>query len=262
MPGLIAQFVENESIAMLTFNRPEKMNALNSLVLEEFMALLDDVENRDEVRVVVLTGAGDKAFVAGADIAEYAEDGADLDAFERFQRRGRAVNDRLTTFPKPIIAAVNGYALGGGFEIALCCDIIIASETARFGLPEGLLGLCPGGGGSQRLLRAVGPYVASEVLLGARRLNADRAYQLGLVAKVVSTDQLMDAVLEYARSMMKVAPRAAREMKELLRIGDDAALPVALSLEQEVLIRLFRSHDGQEGIHAFVEKRPPQFTGG
>ena len=259
MASTIVRESVNGSVAILTFNRPEKLNALNTPMLTEFMEHLDALEREDEVRVVILKGAGDKAFVAGADIGEYA-DGNEA-AFEAFQRRGRAVNDRLASFPRPVVAAVHGYALGGGFEIALCCDVIVASDKARFGLPEGLLGLSPGGGGTQRLLRTVGPYVASEVLLGARRLRADRAEMLGLVARVVPPDELMAAALEWAEWIQGVAPLAAREMKALLRTGLDAPLPVALSLEQEVLLRLFRSADGQEGIQAFVEKRTPQFQG-
>lgn len=257
-PTMIRETVEGE-VAVLTFNRPQKLNALNTAMLDQFMEELDAIERQDEVRVVILTGAGDKAFVAGADIEEYAD--GDEAAFEAFQRHGRVVNDRLASFPKPVLAAVHGYALGGGFEIALCCDIIVASEKARFGLPEGLLGLSPGGGGTQRLLRTVGPYVASEVLLGARRLTAERARELGLVARVVPPEELTSAALEYANWIQGVAPIAAREMKALLRGGMDASLPVALSLEQEVLLRLFRSRDGQEGIRAFVDKRPPRFLG-
>ena len=261
MAGTVLRTTENGAIAVLTFHRPEKLNALNTPTLVGLVEELDAIEGDDDVRVVILRGAGDKAFVAGADIAEYAEEGGDPDAFEAFQRRGRAVNDRLASFPKPVIAAVNGYALGGGFELALCCDIIIASESARFGLPEGLLGLSPGGGGTQRLVRAVGPFVASEVLLGAKRLHADRAYQLGLIAQIVPSDALLETALEWAASLLRVAPLAARAMKTLLRAGADAALPTALNLEQEVLLRLFRTDDGQEGIRAFIEKRPPNFTG-
>lgn len=261
MADTVLRTIERDAIAVLTFHRPDKLNALNSAMHADLMYELDAVERDDDLRVVILRGAGDKAFVAGADISEYAEDEADAAAFEAFQRRGRAVNDRLASFPKPVIAAVNGYALGGGFELALCCDIIVASESARFGLPEGLLGLSPGGGGTQRLVRAVGPYVASEVLLGGKRLHADRAYQLGLVAQVVPSEALRDAALTIAESLLRIAPLAAREMKTLLRVGVETTLSAALSLEQEVLLRLFGTHDGKEGIRAFVEKRPPKFTG-
>ena len=261
MADTVLRTTEDEAVAVLTFHRPKKLNALNTRTLLEFANELDAIEHDDDIRVVILRGAGDRAFVAGADIAEYADEASGAAAFETFQRRGRAINDRLASFPKPVIAAVNGYALGGGFELALCCDLIVASETARFGLPEGLLGLSPGGGGTQRLLRTVGPFVASEVLLGARRLSAQRAYQLGLVAEVVPPDELQATARTYAGYALGVAPLAAREMKTLLRAGAEASLPTALSLEQEVLLRLFQTEDGREGIRAFVEKRPPRFKG-
>ncbi len=249
----------NEAIAILTFNRPEKMNALSTAVLEQLEHYLKTIENDPNIRVVTLTGAGDKAFVAGADIAEYAE--GNKEAFVAFQLNGRRMNDYLEQFPKPTIAAINGYALGGGFEIALCCDVMIVTTTARLGLPEGLLGLSPGGGGTQRLTRAVGRYVAADVLLSARRLTGQRAYELGLAAAVVEPDKLMETAFQKAEYMCKVAPLAAREIKRLLRISPDAALPTGLALEQEVLFRLYNTHDGLEGIRAFVEKRQAVFEG-
>ncbi|MEX2540531.1 MAG: enoyl-CoA hydratase-related protein [Trueperaceae bacterium] len=248
-----------EDVALLTVNRPDKLNALNTPLLGEFADHLVTVEDDPGVRTVIITGAGDKAFVAGADIGEYAE--GDSQAFTAFQLRGRAFNDRLERFPKATIAAVNGFALGGGFEIALCCDIIVATPSARFGLPEGLLGLSPGGGGSQRLLRAAGPFVAADVLLSARRLSGERAHALGLVADVVEPEQLLNSALEKAGYIARVAPLAAREMKRLLREGADAALPTALSLEQEVLFRLYSTADAGEGIRAFLAKRPATFEG-
>jgi enoyl-CoA hydratase len=249
----------NGAIAILTFNRPEKMNALSTVLLEQFEQHLKTIENDPSIRVVILTGAGDKAFVAGADIAEYAE--GNKEAFIDFQLNGRRLNDYLEQFPKPTIAAVNGYALGGGFEIALCCDVIIVTTTARLGLPEGLLGLSPGGGGTQRLTRAVGRYVAADVLLSARRLTGQRAYELGLASDVVEPDKLMETALQKAAYILNVAPVAAREIKRLLRISTDAALPTGLALEQEILFRLYNTHDGLEGIRAFVEKRQAVFEG-
>jgi enoyl-CoA hydratase/carnithine racemase len=208
---------------------------------------------------VVLTGAGDTAFAAGADIAEYG--GRRDTAFMDLLFAGRTNNDRLEAFPKPTIAAVNGYALGGGFEIALCCDMIVVSTTARLGLPEGLLGLSPGGGGTQRLIRSLGRHVTAELLLTAWRMRGERAHQLGLAAAVAEPEKLLDTALDKARAMLKVAPLALTEMKRLIRIGADAALPTALALEQEVLFRLYVSNDGQEGIEAFLDKRSPNFKG-
>ena len=190
--------------AVLTFNRPDKLNAISSTMLAALAARLDEAERDDDVRAVILTGAGDRAFVAGADIGEYAE--GDRDAFVRYQRESRRVFTRIDAFPKPVIGAVNGYALGGGFEIALCCDVLIAARAARFGLPEGLLGLSPGGGGTQRLTRAAGPFVAADVLVAARRLSAEDAFRLGLVAEVVEPDDLLDAAAAKADAVARVAP--------------------------------------------------------
>jgi enoyl-CoA hydratase len=248
-----------KGVGVLTLNRPEKLNALSTTLLHELSAALDAAEADPEVRVLVLTGAGEKAFAAGADIAEY--QGRRDKAFMDFQFGGRRVNDRLEAFPKPTIAAVNGYALGGGFEIVLCCDVIVVSTSARLGLPEGLLGLSPGGGGTQRLIRSLGRHVTADLLLTAGRLKGERAFQLGLAAALCEPDALMETALGKACAMLKVAPLALAEMKRLIRIGADAALPTALALEQEVLFRLYCSADGQEGIDAFLEKRAPQFKG-
>ncbi len=256
---LVTYDLVDGAIAVLTFNRPEKMNALSTALLAEFEAHLQAIERDPAVRVVILTGAGGKAFVAGADITEYSQQG--FEAFVSYQLNSRRLFDWLEAFPKPTIAAINGYALGGGFEIALCCDVLVVSTSARLGLPEGTLGLSPGGGGTQRLTRAVGRYAAADVLLSGRRLSGQRAYELGLAAEVVEPDALLDAALDKARYMLRIAPLAAREMKRLIRTGPDAALPTGLSLEQEVLFRLYNSRDAQEGIAAFVEKRDPRFVG-
>ena len=245
--------------AVLTFNRPDKLNAISSAMLRELDRRLDEAETDPHVRAVVLTGAGDRAFVAGADIGEYAE--ADHDDFVRYQQESRRLFSRIDAFPKPVIGAVNGYALGGGFEIALCCDVLVASTAARFGLPEGLLGLTPGGGGTQRLTRAAGPFVAADVLLTARRLDAEDAYRLGLVSEVVEPGDLVPAAIAKAEAMAKVAPLSSREMLELVRMGMGARLEDGLDAEHEALFRLHRTRDAAEGIRAFVEKRDPRFTG-
>jgi enoyl-CoA hydratase len=244
---------------VLTLHRPDKLNALNTAMLQELDAALEEAEHNAEVRVVVLTGAGDKAFVAGADIEEYSR--LDQTGFVAYQERSRRLFTRIDGFAKPVIGAINGYALGGGFEIALCCDVLIASSNARFGLPEGLLGLCPGGGGSQRLTRAVGPFVANDVLIAARRLTADEAHTLGLVSSVVDPGGLLDAALAKAEAMTNVAPAAAREMARLIRAAGDRTLEDGLELEQRTLASLRETADAQEGITAFVEKREPRFRG-
>ena len=257
--NLILRDEPEPGVVRLVFNRPDKLNALSTPMIRQFEHELDGIAQDRAVRVVILQGAGEKAFVAGADIAEYR--GNRTAAFNAYQFESRRVFDKLEALPQPTIAAVRGYALGGGFEIALCCDVLICAESARLGLPEGLLGLSPGGGGTQRLTRAVGKYMAADIMLAARRITGERAFQLGLAAEVVADDALIEAALGRARAMLKVAPRAAAEMKRLIRQGPDAALPTALAFEQEVLLRLYGSVDGQEGVAAFLDKREPLFKG-
>ena len=244
---------------VLTLNRPEKLNALSSPLLDELDGAFDDAEADGDVRVVILTGAGEKAFVAGADIEEYSR--LDRRGFVTYQERSRRLFTRLDAFGKPVIGAINGYALGGGFEIALCCDVLVASVTAHFGLPEGLLGLCPGGGGTQRLTRAVGPFVAADVLLSARRLDAAEAHALGLVADVVAPESLLEAAFNKAGAMARVAPLAGRAMADLVRAAGDVDLEEGLELEQRTLASLRETADADEGIAAFIEKREPRFRG-
>jgi enoyl-CoA hydratase len=244
---------------VLTFNRPAKLNAISSAVLAQLDRRLGEAEADPGVRAVVLTGAGPKAFVAGADIAEYADQ--DHAAFVAYQAESRRLFSRLDAFPKPVVGAVNGYALGGGFELCLCCDLLVASTNARFGLPEGLLGLSPGGGGTQRLTRAAGPFVAADVLLAGRRLSAEDAARLGLVAEVVEPGRLLDAALDRAGQVARVAPLATRAMLDLIRTAMEAPLADGLEREQEALAGLHRTDDAAEGIRAFLEKRAPRFTG-
>ena len=255
----IVVFERQGPAAILTFNRPDKLNAITSEMLAELDGRLGDVERDNEVRAVVLTGMGRKAFVAGADIGEYAA--GDHDTFVRYQFESRRIFSRIDEFPKPVIAAVNGYALGGGFEIALCCDVIVASGTATFGLPEATLGLSPGGGGTQRLTRSAGPFVAADVLLSARRLTAEDALRLGLAADVVEPERLLDTAVAKALAIASMAPIAAREMLGLIRTAMTVPLEEGLDAEHQALFRLHRTGDAREGIRAFLEKRKPLFTG-
>jgi enoyl-CoA hydratase len=245
---------------VLTFNRPEKLNALSTQMLRQLDAALDAAADDADVRVAVLTGAGEKAFVAGADIEEYSR--LDREGFVAYQRRSRDLFTKIDAFAKPIVGAINGYALGGGFEIALCCDVLVASANARFGLPEGLLGLSPGGGGTQRLTRAVGPFVANDLLLSARRLRATEAADLGLISVLVDDPaQVIDAAIAKAEAIAKIAPLAADAMARLVRAAGDLDLEDGLELEQRTLASLRETGDASEGISAFVEKRAPRFEG-
>lgn len=246
-------------VVRLRFNRPDKLNALSLPMLRSFERQLDEIAVDTTTRVVVLDGAGDRAFVAGADIEEYR--GGRHAEFSAYQFESRRIFDKLEALSKPTIASVRGYALGGGFELVLCCDILLCSHKAQFGLPEGRLGLSPGGGGTQRLTRAVGRQIASDVMLAGWRLSGERACQLGLAALCCDEAELDEQVKIRARAMLKIAPGAQAEMKRLIRQGFDAPLPVAQSLEQEVLLRLYGTQDGQEGIDAFLSKREPRFTG-
>ncbi len=244
-------------VRQLIFNRPDKLNALSTPLMAELDEALDAAAEDTDVRVVVLRGAGGKAFVAGADIAEY--QGDKRAEFIAYQMNSRRVFDKLERLPKPVICAIDGFALGGGFEIALCCDIILCAEAAQLGLPEGRLGLSPGGGGTQRLVRAVGKYAASDLMLAGWRMSGQRAYELGVATEV--TDDLDLAIAKRARACLKIAPLAQAEMKRLMREGADAPIETAKSYEQEVLFRLYSTADGQEGIDAFLEKREPEFGG-
>lgn len=248
-----------EGVVLLRFNRPEKLNALSTPLLRRFEQELDRFAADPAARVLILAGSGERAFVAGADIAEYR--GGRHAAFIAYQRDSRRLFQKLECLAKPTIAAIHGYALGGGFEIALCCDVLICAQSARLGLPEATLGLSPGGGGTQRLTRAVGRHVAADMLLAGWRITGQRAYELGLAAEVCADDLLMATALGRARAMLKLAPLAQAEIKRLIREGPDASLDAALSLEQEVLFRLYNTADGQEGIDAFLDKRPPRFRG-
>jgi len=241
------------------FNRPDKLNALSGPMLAELDRAIDAAEADAAARVVVLCGAGGKAFVAGADIAEYRGDRRA--EFVAYQLEGRRLFDRIERLSKPTICAIEGYALGGGFEIALCCDIIVCADNARLGLPEGRLGLCPGGGGTQRLTRAVGKYAASEVMLAGWQLDAHRAHALGIVAEIATPEALGELALARSRACLKVAPLAQAQMKRLIREGADAPIETAKSLEQETLFRLYGTRDGREGIAAFLDKRQPVFEG-
>jgi enoyl-CoA hydratase len=249
---------ERDEIAILYFNRPDKLNAINGVVYKELGDYLRSIELDDTVSVLILTGEG-RSFVAGADIDDYLT--MTLAQFSAFQRLGRSVMMQMEQLSRPIIAAVNGYALGGGFEIALACDVIVAAENAKFGLPEAKLALLPGGGGTQRLSRIVGPYLSKRMIFSGESIDAARAYELNIVTEVAEKGEALSAAISLAEKILANGQLAIRMAKRVINEGLEASLPTALSLEMDATAHLFVSDDKREGIQAFVEKRPPHFSG-
>jgi enoyl-CoA hydratase len=243
----------------VTVDRQDKLNALNRAVLEELAAAFELARTDDEVRVVVFTGAGPRAFIAGADISELRQ--LDDEEGARMARQGHDLTLGIQNLGKPVIAAVNGFALGGGCELALACSIRIASANALLGLPEVKLGLMPGFGGTQRLARLIGRGLAMEMMLTGEPVDAPRALQLGLVSRVVEAGQLEEEVGQFASRLADSAPHAMRGILNAVNHGADLPLAAALQLEIELFTALFRTRDMREGTTAFLEKRKPEFKG-
>lgn len=248
-----------EGLAVITVNRPEKLNALNRQTLEELSRAFDAAEGDPAVKAVVLTGAGEKAFVAGADIAEIAD--LDAQAGRSFALFGQTLFRAIETFPKPVIAAVNGFALGGGCELAMACHLRIASEGAAFGQPEVGLGVIPGYGGTQRLPRLVPKGVAIELLLTGGRIDARRAYEIGLVNAVVGKEELMPKAEAVARKIAAQAPVAVRHCLEAVQAGLDMPVEEGCYLEATLFGLCCSTKDMKEGTRAFMEKRKAEFKG-
>ncbi len=252
--------VEREgAVAIITLNRPDVLNALNATTLDELTVAFESVASDPGARVVILTGMGDKSFVAGADINELAVQtpvtGRD------HARRGQALFDRIERLGKPVIAAVNGFALGGGCELAMACTLRIAADTARFGQPEINLGLIPGYAGSQRLPRLVGRGRAQELLLTGDMISAAEAHRIGLVNRVVPAGQLMDEARALAQTLAAKAPLAVRYILEAVASGADMAFADAEDHEATLFGLISTTDDMREGTRAFLEKRKPVFTG-
>ena len=245
-------------VGLITINRPDKLNALNIKTRAEGAAALDELREDEEVRVVVITGAGEKAFVAGADIAEFEGRTA---VTQRDVMTARSLFTAVDTFPKPVIAMINGYCLGGGCELALSCDLRVASEAARFGQPEIKLGIIPGGGGTQRLTRLVGEGKAMELILTGDMIDAQTAFQLGLVNRVVPAADLEAKTMELANRIAEMSPVALRMAKEAVKAASRSNLDEGLRREVDLFALCFSSQDKDEGVRAFLEKRKPEFTG-
>ena len=245
-------YEQKGNYAVITISREKALNALNSQVLEELDATLDAV-NLDEVRCLILTGAGQKSFVAGADIGEMST--LTKAEGEACGKKGNDVFRKLETFPIPVIAAVNGIALGGGCEISMSCDIRICSDNAVFGQPEVGLGITPGFGGTQRLARLVGPGMAKQMIYTARNIKADEAYRIGLVNAVYPQEELMAAAEKMAAGIAKNAPIAVRNCKKAINEGLDAQMDDAIVIEEKLFGDCFESYDQKEGMAAFLEKR-------
>lgn len=246
--------------ALLTIQRPKVMNALNGETLEELEKALDWVEANPEIRVLVVTGAGEKAFVAGADIKELRQIPSSTEA-ERLAARGQDLFTRIEELPIPVIMAVNGFALGGGFELALSGDILFVSEKARFGLPEINLGVLPGYGGTQRLARLVGKPTAKYYALTGEMISAEEALRLGIAQKMTAPDQLLHEATQLAEMLAKKAPVAMGYIKRVINQGVETDLKTALRLEASYFGVVFNTEDRLEGMDAFLEKRAASFRG-
>lgn len=245
-----------EAVALVRINRPKALNALNEAVVALLIRHMAELSAEPSLRCIVMTG-NEKAFAAGADIREM----ADLGTIETVQRGTFRLWSAISGCPKPVIAAVSGFALGGGCELAMTCDIIIAGESARFGQPEVKIGIIPGGGGTQRFPRAVGKYKALRYLLTGDLFSAQDAFQMGLVSEVVADGEVEKRAIELAGQIAELPPLAVEQIKETVLRGLDASLETGLALEAKAIQLLFSSQDQKEGMAAFIGKRKPKFSG-
>lgn len=246
------------AVAVLTINRPDKLNALNSNVHAEGVAALDELRKDDSVRVLVITGSGPKSFIAGADISEF--EGM-TPVTQRNQFHEKTLFNTIDAFPKPVIAMINGFCLGGGNELALACDIRICSENARFSQPEINLGIMPGGGGTQRLTRLIGEGRAMEMILSGDMIDAAAANKFGLVNHVFPAEELVEKTMEFAGKIAEKAPIALQLSKEAVKFASRSNLDEGLRREVDLFAICFSTEDKQEGVSAFLEKRKPVFKG-
>jgi len=249
----------SDGIGIITFNRPKALNALNDELLSEFSSALDVIAKDDSIRVLILTGSGEKSFVAGADIKEISE--CTPLTGRQVSKKGQNIFFKLESLSIPVIAAVNGFALGGGCEVALACDFIYASEKARFGLPEITLGLIPGYGGTQRLARIVGKNLAKELIFTGKMISAKEAQTIGLVNQVCAPDKLMESVMDTAKSIASKGRFSLEAAKRVVNSGLDVDLTDGCKIETDAFALCFASEDAKEGTSAFLEKRAAKFEG-
>jgi len=249
-------FSKIDRIGILSINRPKELNALDSCTLCELEKAIDMIISDDDIYVLIITGEG-RAFVAGADIFEMKN--MDVGQARQFSKRGFTIFRKIELMEKPVIAAVNGYALGGGCELALCCDIRIASEKAKFGQPEVKLGIIPGFGGTQRLVRAVGVGKAKEMIFTGEMMDAEEAYRIGLVNKVVPEDKLMEEAIKMANTIANNGQIAVRNAKTAINMGREADLETGQSIENSLFGVCFSTEDQKEGMAAFLEKRSSNY---
>jgi enoyl-CoA hydratase len=248
-----------EGIAVVTIDNPSSLNALNEVTLTQLDRTIDDLAGNPEVKGVIITGGGEKAFVAGADITEFLQ--VKGDAAPAFMARGQRIFDKIEAFDRPVVAAINGFALGGGNELGLCCDIRIAAENALFGQPEVNLGIIPGYGGTQRLPRLIGPGKAKEVILADERISAQEALRIGLVEKVVPKGQAVEEAKKLLKKIVSKGPVAVKMAKKAINEGLGMPLRKGLDLEAQCQGICFGTEDKNEGAKAFLEKRPANFKG-
>jgi len=252
-------YEKENGIGVVCINRPQALNALNSEVLSELYQVFGEISTDNKVKVVIITGAGDKAFVAGTDITEM-KSRSSLE-IKSFAMAARKANEAIYNLKKPVIAAINGFALGGGLELAMVCDLRVCSENAKFGQPEINLGIIPGGGGTQRLTRLVGMTRAKELLFTGDMIDAQTAIDIGLVNKVVPGGKLMDEAKALAQNLLGKGAVALRLAKTAIHSGANMDLNSALDFEAECFAMCFSTEDQKEGMNAFVEKRKPKFQG-
>ena len=248
---------KKDNIAILFINRPQSLNAINKNIISEFIDRMEHLISEKEIKIIIISGMGDKAFIAGADI-KLMHKMNQIEAFE-FSRLGQKLTNIIENSSKPVIGAINGYAFGGGCEIALACHIRIASDNAVFGQPEVKIGLLPGWGGTQRLPRIVGKGIANELIITGRNISAEDALKIGLVNECVSQINLLDHCIDLGKAILKNSPNAISKSIELLNLSSGTKLNIGLEEEAKMFSDLFETEETTEGLTAFVEKRPPKF---